>query len=614
MLSSLLTLTIGFIHGQENKSTINEQEKIGQASNSVQFQTACIGERNEPSTDLKWRQILTHKIVAFEPQSPDYEKIKELKAAKLILKQQAKNNTAQSENSTNSVIPEVGPNFLGNTNNGSSPMDNSIAISNGGWIVSVANTTIEYDDMNGNNFYFNDIVSFIGDNQITNVCDPVVIYDPGADRFIFFAQECAGNSSNSYLLVFFSKSNNPIDGWWYYRLTGNPLTNNSWFDYPKLAVSTNELYITGNLFSDSGTFSEAILYQIDKYDGYSGSPLTWQYWFDISGSPFTLCPVSHGQNSTYGPGCYLVATSAVGASTINLYDLTDDMSGNPSLIHYSIPTTSYSPAADSYQLGTSTLLDNGDCRTLGGFYLNGVIHFVFHSDRDNGWNGINYNRLTVSSQSNVSNTFGLSDYDYSYPSVVSFSNSSTDKSVMIGFGRASSSIYPEIRVVNCDNNANWSSSVLVKSSSSYVSYSSTTEERWGDYTGTTRNHNSSNPSIWMSGMYGTSNNVWNTWISEIHAGPVGIIEQTNNKNNVKIYPNPVIETFNIEFELTERTDLNIQIVDVNGKYVKQLFSGFGQGGTNVFSFNKSNLQIGVYFLIITSSNKTIVNEKIIISN
>jgi hypothetical protein len=84
-------------------------------------------------------------------------------------------------------------------------MDNSIAISNGGWIVTVANTTIEFDDITGANTYYNDIPSFFNDNSITNVCDPVVIYDSGADRFIFFAQECSGQASNSNLLICFQK-------------------------------------------------------------------------------------------------------------------------------------------------------------------------------------------------------------------------------------------------------------------------------------------------------------------------------------------------------------------------------------------------------------------------
>ncbi|HQI71082.1 MAG TPA: hypothetical protein PLT47_10055, partial [Bacteroidales bacterium] len=305
---SILVLTALFVlnvKGQEQKPKLNESDKIGSSSKSEMFTTECMGLVNNPGTDLDWRPILAQKPVSFRPKTPNKEFIKKVKAEKT--KQKAMTVSKDfNEKSTLTVSPVVGTNYAANPNNGFSPLDNSMAISNNGWIVSVSNTTIRYDQMDGTNVYYSSIVSFINDTAITHVCDPVVIYDAGSDRFIFFAQESSGVSTKSKLLIFFSKTNNPQNGWWYYKLTGNPLDDESWFDYPKLAVSTNELYITGNLFYDSGGFNESVLYQINKISGYSGSSMSWQYWHNISGSPFTLLPVSYGQGGSYGPGCYLV--------------------------------------------------------------------------------------------------------------------------------------------------------------------------------------------------------------------------------------------------------------------------------------------------------------------
>lgn len=618
LTQTILICAVSFNAFSQNirKPTIDPSNKLGSAIKSQEFTLVCSGEVNTPSADLKWLPTLSNKYISHEPESPDAELIEKIKAEKLTLKrQQILNKNSGSESSVLSVTPVIGTNYFGNPNTGSSPMDNSIAISDGGWIVSVANNSIEYDDMSGNTIYYNGLLSFINDGSITGVCDPVVIYDNQADRFIFFCQT-SPITVNSKLLVFFSKTNNPNNGWWYYKLNGNPLNNGEGFDYPKLAVSNNELYITGNLFfQPSGTFDQAILYQIQKGTGYSGGSINWQYWTSISGSPFTLLPVSYGQSGGYGPGCYLVATSAGGASTIKFYDLTDDMTAtNEQLNYYSVSTTAYAPAGDSPQLGTFCLLDNGDCRSLSGFYLNGLVHFVFHADIGSGWNGIIYNRLNVSSKTNQRSTFGsVGNFDYSYPSVVSYATSSTDASVMIGFGRCSSNSLPEVRVVNCDNGFNWSSSASVKSSVNYVSYTSTSKERWGDYTGTTRKHNSTNPSIWMNGMYGNSSNKWETWVAEVHDNQVGIKEVTKT-NNVKIYPNPVSETFNIEFKLDSPLNIEIQITDINGKLIKNLYNGRGLQGDNIFSFNKSNLSSGTYFLIIKNNSTQIKNEKIIINN
>jgi hypothetical protein len=250
---------------------------------------------------------------------------------------------------------------------------------------------------------------------------------------------------------------------------------------------------------------------------------------------------------------------------------------------------------------------------LSGFYLNGLVHFVFHSDIGGTWNGINYNRLNVNSLTNQSSTYGLQgSFDYSYPSVSSYATSASDKSVMIGFGRSGSTIHPEVRVVNCDDGMSWSPSTLVKASSGFVSYSSPTIERWGDYTGTARKHNSGNPSIWMNGMFGNNSNKWDTWIAEIHDNEAGLAENETT-SDLKIYPNPIIETFIVDFDLTVGTELEINIIDISGNVVKELFKGMANSGENVFSFNKAKLSPGTYFLIINDNSNTIKNEKIIIS-
>jgi hypothetical protein len=581
-----------------------------QAVHSQAYMLSSTGETNMQSADLLWRPLVKHVCEAHEPRTPAFETIERIKEQKTASKRNS-NPTINAERSMNTaVVPMVGANFAGNSNNGHSPMDNHIAISNGGMIVSVANTTIEVDDKSGNTLYFNDIVTFLNDATITNVCDPNILYDPAQDRFIFFAQECAGASANSYLCLAFSKTNDPSQGWWTYKISGH-LIPNTWFDYPKTAISTNELYISGNCFDDQGNYAESILYQIQKNNGYSGASLNWQYWHNIPGSPFTLLPVSYGIGGTYGPGCYIVATKVGGASNFDFYNLTDDMTAsNEQLLHYSIATTAYSPSGDAAQQGTSCLLDNGDCRALSGFYLNGIVHFVFHSDYSNGYNGINYNRFDVSKKKNTSSTFGLSGYDYSYPSVAAYTNVVSDPSVMIGFGRSAANIYPEMRVVHCDVNMNWSASTLVKSSSNYVSFTSTTKERWGDYTGMTRDHSSSTPSVWMNGMYGTSSNTWKTWIAEIHDPWLSVHTPAAKPSNVTVFPNPVVDISRIQFELANTETINIALYDMKGQLVKQLFSNSAQAGENIFTFNKAALVSGNYILKISTASKIISNELI----
>lgn len=619
LIIGLFLTSCFFVNAQTQKATMPTTAKvISQATKSPAY-TATVAREIKPiSVDLNWKPLLNNRCIKHH--SENDLKLEQIKNQKMMQKRNAKFKTPDTENTAAAaaVTPVVGSNFLGNTNTGNSPMDNSVAISNGGKIVSVANNSIEFYNTTGAMTYTNTIDAFFNDPTITNVCDPVVIYDGGADKFIFFAQECSGNSSNSNILICFSQTNDPNGNWWNYKFNGNPANNNTWFDYPKMAVSTNELYITGNSFSNSSVFQESLLYQIEKNSGYTGGNISWQYWNNITSSPFTLLPVSSGQQANYGPGCYLIATDNSGSSTIDLYDLTDDMSAsNETLNHYSISTTTYSPAADGNQSGTTTQLDNGDCRALSGFYQNGIIHFVFHSDYSNGYNGINYNRLNVTTQTNTSATFGLTGYEYSYPSVASFATTTTDKSVMIGFGRTGSNIYPEIRVVNCDDNMTFGASTLVKAGTGYADYTASggSAERWGDYTGICRKHNNSAPTVWMNGMFGTTSNDWETWIAEITGtGGTTSIANEPKSDNFKLYPNPIYQEFKTEFELSTNSKISIDIFDIQGKLVTTLFNGNAIAGKNQFTFNKSNLITGTYFINISSNNQTLKIEKIIIAN
>lgn len=588
------------------------------AIKSEEFSLKCSGEVNSKSVDLKWLATVSPIVDEQDLLDPDHKEIQKILAQKANLKTANRLSSNQcTESGISSLSPTVGANWQGNLNNGSSPLDNNIAISNGGVIVSVSNCIIEIDNSAGSLLYYNDLVSFINDNTITSVCDPVVVYDQLADRFIFFCQVSPLNSATSKLLIFFSKTNNPATGgWWYYKLTGNPINDNSAFDYPKLAISNNELYITGNLYFDGGSYNQSVIYQIEKFNGYSGASINWQFWKNISGSPFTLLPVSNGMGTSYGPGCYLVATSSAGSSTIKLYHLTDDMAAtNETLTYNSVSTNAYSPVNPAAQFGTSNTLDVASCRSLSGFYLNGIIHFVFHSDFNaTGYNGINYNRLDISSLTNVSSTFGASGFDYSYPSIASAAKVSTDKSVVIGFGRSASTIYPEIRAIYCDDNMVWSNSTSVKAGVNWVGYSAALpNERWGDYTGCAKKYNSNPPEIWMNGMFGNSVNKWETWIAQILPDPaVGIDEIKPENKNISLYPNPIVENFSLAFD-ANGDKIEIKVIDLLGKEIITLYNGIPSVGKNIFNFNKANLPSGTYFIEIKSNSKKIKNEKIVVN-
>jgi len=516
----------------------------------------------------------------------------------------------------------VATNFQGNIFNGGAPPDNTIAIANNGNIVSVINCNVAYYNNNGKQLWTGSFWELYNDPTLTElIYDPIVLYDSQADRFVMIALH-GFTSKTSKLIVSFSKTNNPKDGWWIYKLSGNPLNNSCWLDYPKLGVSNTEIFVTGNLFNDNTGFSESVIYQIGKNNGYTGVNLNWSIWSNISGSPITIIPASYGQQGNYGPGLYFINQSPGRGNSVELFEITDSINGNPQLTRNTIFKSDYEPSGNALQSGSSVELITGDCRILNAFYLDGIIHYVFQSDYQNSnYTGINYNRLNVSTLTNLSYAFGEIGFDCAYPTVASYASSATDKTVIFCYLRSGASIFPETRAIVFDNNQTWSNSILVKSGVNFVDafqYDNTV--RWGDYTGIAFKYNPTNPEVWVSGCYGSSQNLFNTnyncfnnWIAQITDIKTNTTEYNSiNNNDIKLFPNPAIDLFNLEFNVTINGNVKIDITDLTGKVLSTLFNGNLKAGKNSLTFNKNALLSGTYIITIKTSNVTLLSKKLII--
>ncbi len=574
---------------------------------------ACSGFVNPQTLDLNLQPKMTYLYKEHRHEGPDQEKVEEIKELKSELKSQfipTDRGEVETEAST-AVVPEVGLNYDGNIFDGSYPADNNIAISPSGIIVSVCNSNIVYAK-NGVVDFYQSLEALIGESSDWFPCDPVVLFDPEAGRFIMYMQEC-GTDLDNEIAILFSESADPHDGWWTYKFAGDPTGNGYFFDYPKIAISGHDLFLTANMFSQNDS-EGAVVLQLDKQAGYDGLNLNYLYYTNLVGHNFTILPVSYGLSSTYGPGIYLVATDNTGGNTISFYDITDDIDQNPEILHTSISTTSYELAGNALQSGLSKCkLDMNDCRALSGFYLDGIIHFVFHSDYGNGYGGINYNRLNVATKQNTSSLFGYVGYDYAYPAVASFANSPTDRSVMIGFGRTSNTFSPQIRVVNVDHDMNWSNSTHIYEQDNVDCFMGEIVQRWGDYTGCCRNFSSTTPSVYVNGMYGNAQGGWNTRIAEVHSGgPVPIQNAQSDITSVSLYPNPGIDRFNVIFSSPETMPVLVELVDLSGRLIHVLYSGTVRQGENQFGFQPASLADGTYFIRISNDQKIISNEKLVL--
>jgi hypothetical protein len=186
---------------------------------------------------------------------------------------------------------------------GYGPSECEIAISNAGKIVSISIGWIRYYNENGS-LVFSDSLYHFGNSII----DCHVLYDPKADRFVFSASYGYYNADPFVLnthgtLIGFSKSNDPMDGWNLYQLPFTDFHDNSEGDYPLLAISDSEIFITLDYYNAGDRYKHIEIIQINKKDGYAGSASLTSQKYDATltgNTKGTLVP-AQGGSTTYGP-------------------------------------------------------------------------------------------------------------------------------------------------------------------------------------------------------------------------------------------------------------------------------------------------------------------------
>ncbi|NJN78722.1 MAG: T9SS type A sorting domain-containing protein [Saprospiraceae bacterium] len=86
-----------------------------------------------------------------------------------------------------------------------------------------------------------------------------------------------------------------------------------------------------------------------------------------------------------------------------------------------------------------------------------------------------------------------------------------------------------------------------------------------------------------------------------------------NVQNIAIYPNPIQTTLTIEYDLVASANINIDILDVNGRIVKNLKNERQNAGNHqhLEDISKNNFPNGIYFIRLQFDNQ-ILTKKIIV--
>ena len=435
------------------------------------------------------------------------------------------------------------------------------------------------------------------------------------------------NTPASEIVILFSKSGNPADGWNVYSIPSDLYNQQQFGDYPTIGISKSDLFICMHLIhvyplTGAYTSTPAII-QINKADGYNGNTLNYVSYAPDSTHFYltdTWVPAPDGVSADYGDSMYFVSNHDTIGSLVDLLEITgNEKSGKASIsidTTYNYPSLYYSaPHLVGEKQDTTTFKLNPDENWITqAFYADHTVHFVFSTkDQYTGFTDIIYSRIDTRNKKLKYVAFGLDKMDYVYSSIAPIGISDTDKSVLIGYCKSDSLIYPEVDVVECDNNFNFSPSIAIKTGNSPIVYygQKTGTVRWGDYTGLVRQPGSDY--CYFSGSYGNSN-TYETNIAQI--GLVknsGVNEQAVIANSkASVFPNPITDIFSIDFDLKQRSNISIAVYDIRGRMIELFYKGLTEGGDQRFAFNKKALKPGTYMLLIQRDNDETISQKIVV--
>lgn len=521
---------------------------------------------------------------------------------------------------------------------GGIPNDNDMAISNDGMLISVINSSILFYDTNADSVMMEvGLMDFADTLGLTaHMYDPKVAYDPNRDRFVMVW--LSGNeAATSNIVLAFSTSNNPLDEWHLYYLPGDALDGATWTDYPMIALTNDELILTGNALIDDTIntndswkflFKESIIWQIGLQNGYNGDTLSYRYYSNVyyDNKPIrNLCPVK-GSSGTYGPFVYLLSNRnfALTNDTIFLLKLTgthDDVNTELEL-DLNFTDVPYGLAPDARQSQTHTLQTN-DSRILAAVYDLGSINYVQNSIlTDSARCGVYHGYINLFDGSEIIEGNIIGDYsmDFGYPNISYTGKYPYDQEFIITFLHVSVDSFAGVSAVFYNANQGYSNRASLKSGEVIMRRGFGQNQRWGDYTGSQTKYNEPG-TVWMSGywvkagpsQFDYSHNL--TWIAKLQSPDSSVIisaaEPKKPQPTVATYPNPAPERVTVAFNVGEAQVVKIDLYDNSGRLVKTFINEYLKPGDHTFGISTEPLSSGIYLLQVSGGGEAWATEKIV---
>ena len=333
-----------------------------------------------------------------------------------------------------------------------------------------------------------------------NQGDPIALYDPLADRWIFADFAWASSTGPFYECFGVSKTGDPVSGgWWRYAIRTDD-TNHPWMaDYPKLGIWPDGIYMSANMFNSSGIFQGVRVWAFNRSQMESGTALQ-SYLVDVGGSYASLLPSNlRGSLPPSGTPDYFVSLDP-GSWALDVWKFHVDWTtlANSSFTRSALVSiSSYTDASNTNipEQGGESLDSLGDRLMMQNQYRNiGGAESLWLSQTVgiNGVTGIRWYQLNVTGGTISSSPVQSSTYqpDGNYRWMPSLA---VDKmgNMAVGYSLSSSSMYPAIAysgrlATDPLNTLGQAQAILISGTGAQSGdINHPTGGRWGDYSSMT---------------------------------------------------------------------------------------------------------------------------------
>ena len=530
---------------------------------------------------------------------------------------------------------------------GQSPPDNAGCVGPNHFLLAV-NTAIEWYDKNTRaRQYSESLNTFFAPTSPTDLFDPRVLWDQYNNRYVVIADEQSDSDNSAYIHIAVSQTSNPNDGWYFQRIDTklNISGTDTWLDFPSLGVSSEALYLSGNMFTFSNTFQATRIWIIDKglYSGGTSSftlhdPSTEA---GLGSQAFTIQPAHMYGVQPINVGAFMFSSEwddNNGNNDLIAVFRVDDPLGatggpvftvqflNPGEIHNNSTGVPTAPQKDS-----DVNIDFGDDRAQSCVWREGTLAGAFTINPSSGTqSGQATNFWFIASTGDLAAVAliqqGLVEGDdiadnaaTGFPAISINANGD----IGIGYSASAASIYAgsyfTVHQASDAAGSNQGSFLMHDGLNAYVRTGLPMHigNRWGDYSSIALDPNDEND-FWVFNQYAWTPGNYDPFADEdgrwatsfarfLPNGPSAIAADKNSGLPgefvlLQNFPNPFNPATTIRYSLTGSGYVRLTVYNALGEKVRELINKEQTSGSYRILFNGSALPSGVYYYTLSIDN------------